>query len=246
MKLKDKVVIVTGASSGIGEATAIALAKEGAKVVLAARRMNRIADIEKKIVAEGGEAMSVSVDVSIKDQVDTLVQQTKERFGRVDILVNNAGVMLLSYLDKSKVEEWEKMIDVNIKGVLYGINAVLPIFREQTSGHFINVSSVAGHGVFPSSAVYSGTKYAVRAISEGIRMELADMPGICSTIISPGAVATELTTHITDQDVMNMFSKRKMVPLKSEDIANAIVYAATQPEYVDVNEILIRPSGQRP
>lgn len=245
MKLQGKVAIVTGASSGIGEATAIALAEQGATVVLTARRLERINEVMNQINAQGGKAIAIQTDITKKEQVLQMVDEVNTKFGRVDILVNNAGVMLLSFLDKGKVDEWDQMIDVNIKGVLYGIHAVLPTFKNQGYGHVINVSSDAGHGVFPSSSVYSGTKHAVRAISEGLRIELRSSPNIRVTIISPGAVATELINHITDSDVTAMFSQQKLVPLQSEDIANAVIYAATQPEHVDINEILVRPATQR-
>ena len=245
MKLQGKVAIVTGASSGIGEATAIALAEQEAIVILTARRLDRIQNVMNQINAAGGKAVAIQTDITKKEQVQKMVDQVKAEFGRVDMLINNAGVMLLSFLDKGKVDEWDQMIDVNIKGVLYGIHAVLPIFKGQGSGHIINVSSDAGHGVFPSSSVYSGTKHAVRAISEGLRIELRGIPEIRVTIISPGAVATELTNHITDQDVTNMFSQQRLVPLESKDIANAIIYAVTQPDHVDINEILVRPATQR-
>ena len=245
MKLEGKVAIVTGASSGIGEATAIALAKEGAVVVLAARRTERLENIKNLIEFQGGKAISMQVDVSMKEQVENMVHQVKNQFGKIDILVNNAGIMLLSFFNKGKVEEWERMIDVNIKGVLYGLNAVLPIMKEQRTGHIINIASIAGFKVFPSSSVYSATKYAVRAITEGLRIELADQPGIRITTISPGAVATELTSHITDEVVAKSFATRKMVSLNSEDIANAVIYAATQPDHVDVNEMIVRPVEQR-
>ncbi len=245
MRLHEKVAIVTGASSGIGEATAIALAEQGATVVLTARRLDRINEIMNQINTQGGKAIAIQTDITKKEQVLQMVDEVNTKFGRVDILVNNAGVMLLSFLDKGKVDEWDQMIDVNIKGVLYGIHAVLPTFKKQGNGHVINISSDAGHGVFPSSSVYSGTKHAVRAISEGLRIELQATPDIRVTIISPGAVATELTNHITDSDVTAMFSQQKIIPLQSKDIANAVIYAATQPEHVDINEILVRPATQR-
>lgn len=240
--LQGKVAVITGASSGIGEATAIALAEVGAKVVIAARREDRLALLKAKIK---GECLSVVVDVSKRSDVDSLMQKAKERFGQVDILVNNAGVMLLSYMDKLQVEEWDRMIDVNIKGVLYGIAAVIPIMKDQKSGHIVNVASTAGHRLIPAGAVYCGTKFAVRAITEGLRGELSAHAGIRTTIISPGIVETELTHHITDEDVIESVEKRQLTPLKAEDIARAIVYAVSQPPHVNVNEILVRPTDQQ-
>ncbi|WP_404828858.1 SDR family oxidoreductase [Effusibacillus dendaii] len=239
--LKDKVAIVTGASSGIGEATAIALAEAGAKVVLAARRTDRLQQLKERIK---GDCLLVPTDVSNRSDVENLVKTTKDTYGKVDILINNAGVMLLSFLDKLHVEEWDRMIDVNIKGVLYGAAAVIPIMKEQKNGHIVNVASIAGHRVIPAASVYCGTKFAVRAISEGLRMELSPQSGIRVTIISPGIVQTELTHHITDPDVQQSVAKRSLTPLTSEDIANAIVYAVSQPQHVNVNEIMVRPTEQ--
>ncbi|MDZ7359745.1 MAG: SDR family oxidoreductase [candidate division KSB1 bacterium] len=244
--LENQVAIVTGASSGIGEATALALAAAGAKVALAARRKDRLGNVKKKIEAMGSEALLIQTDVSVRAQVEALVTQTKKKWGRIDILVNNAGVMLLSFMDKLKVEEWERMIDINLKGVLYGVAAVLPIMREQRSGHIINISSDADRKVFPGSAVYSATKAAVTLLSEGLRAELAreKMP-IRVTSISPGAVATELAKHITDNDVFAVFrSHPPMEFMQSADVAAAILFAVTQPPHVDVNNMLVRPTQQ--
>ena len=236
--------IITGASSGIGQATAKELAARGYHVMLAARREERLVDLKKEIEAEGGSADYKVTDVTSADEMKSLAQAALEKTGKIDILVNNAGLMPLSYMNKLKLDEWDQMVDVNIKGVLYGIAAVLPIMEEQQSGHILNVSSVAGHQVMKGSAVYSGTKYAVRAISDGLRQEIDPSHEIRVTIVSPGAVATELTDTITDDDVLDSFKSMSMEPLQAEDIANAIGYAVEQPSHVDVNEILIRPRQQ--
>ncbi|MFP3358660.1 SDR family oxidoreductase [Planococcus citreus] len=236
--------IITGASSGIGQATAKELAARGYHVMLAARREERLVDLKKEIEAEGGSADYKVTDVTSADEMKSLAQAALEKTGKIDILVNNAGLMPLSYMNKLKLDEWDQMVDVNIKGVLYGIAAVLPIMEEQKSGHILNVSSVAGHQVMKGSAVYSGTKYAVRAISDGLRQEIDPSHEIRVTIVSPGAVATELTDTITDDDVLDSFKSMSMEPLQAEDIANAIGYAVEQPSHVDVNEILIRPRQQ--
>ncbi|TLS35971.1 SDR family oxidoreductase [Pseudalkalibacillus caeni] len=245
MKLKEKVAIVTGASSGIGEAIAKHLADEGAKVVLAARREEKLADLSSNINEKNdGSAIVVKTDVTSKDDMENLVARAKEEFGKVDIVINNAGVMLLSFIKNDKVDEWAQMVDVNIKGVLYGIHAALPDMLEQGSGHLVNVSSVAGHEVFPSSTVYSATKYAVRALSMGLEKELSKT-GVRVTNISPGAVETELTHHITDEEVMGMFKDRAdRKKLHADDIARAVVYAVTQPDYVNVNEVVVRPMAK--
>jgi len=245
MSLQGKVAIVTGASSGIGEATALMLAQEGAKVVIAARRLERLNELKKKIEAEGGEALPIATDVTHRTAVNHLAKQTKEKFGRIDILVNNAGLMPLSLMKNLHIDEWEQMVDVNIKGVLFSVGAVLPVMREQKSGHIINISSVAGRRVFQGGAVYCATKFAVTALSEGLRMELSPSDNIRITAIEPGAVATELTNTITDEEVKeNMKWLEKMTILESEDIAEAIRYALTQPDRVNVNEVLVLPTEQ--
>jgi len=243
----SKTAIITGASSGIGQAAAKALAQKGIRVMLAARREDRLIELQKEIEAAGGTAAYRVTDVTSAEGMQALAQEAIEQFGQVDILINNAGLMPLSYLNKVKIDEWDRMIDVNIKGVLYGIAAVLPHMEERQQGHIINVASVAGHVIRPSTAVYSGTKFAVRAITEGLRLELNPAHQIRATLISPGVVATELTETITDEDAMDAFKKRGIqTPLKAEEIADAIVYAIDQPASVDVNEILIRPTQQKP
>lgn len=245
MDIKNKVAVVTGASSGIGEATALMLAKAGAKVTIAARREEKLNSLKEKIEKEGGSALVVPTDVTDKKAVENMIRQTKDQFGAVDILINNAGIMPLSFMKNLKTDEWEKMVDVNIKGVLHSIGATLPIMREQKSGHIINISSVAGRRVMPGSAVYSATKFAVRALSEGMRMELSPSDNIKVTSIEPGAVETELPNTITDDEVMENFQKMKeMNMLQSEDIAKSIIYAIEQADRVNVNEIMVMPTEQ--
>jgi NADP-dependent 3-hydroxy acid dehydrogenase YdfG len=241
-EIQNKVVIITGASSGLGEATAKRLAKHGAKLMLAARREDRLQELVAKIEQEGGTAKYQVTDVSDRSQVAALAKATQQAYGRIDVLVNNAGLMPLSPLDETKVEEWDKMIDVNIKGVLYGVAAVLPIMRSQQAGHIINLSSVAGHKVFAGGTVYCATKFAVKAISEGIRLE--SHGHIRSTNISPGAVATELTNTITHEQTSENISQLYSVAIDADAIARAITYAIEQPGDVDVNEMIIRPTKQ--
>lgn len=239
-----KVAIITGASSGIGQATAKELASKDITVMLAARREERLKELKNEIEQMGGTAYYHVTDVTNVEEMEQLAKKTVEEAGRIDVLVNNAGLMPLSLINKRKIKEWDQMVDVNIKGVLYGISAVLPYIEDQKSGHIINISSVAGHKVMPGSSVYSGTKYAVRAITEGLRQEMNASHNIRTTIICPGAVATELTETITDEDILEAFKDRDMKPLDSENIAKAISYAVEQPDHVDVNEIIVRPTQQ--
>ncbi|MFZ0076807.1 SDR family oxidoreductase [Exiguobacterium sp. RIT452] len=241
--VENKVVIITGASSGIGEATAKLLAKQGARLVLAARREDRLQTLQKEIEELGGKAVYQVTDVTDSAQVEELAKLAQDTFGSVDVLVNNAGLMPLSKLNKNKQDEWNTMVDVNIKGVLYGIGAVLPYMRKQQRGHIINISSIAGHDVMPSSAVYSGTKFAVRAITEGLRKEESVENNIRATIISPGAVDTELKDHITDEEIKQGIGDLKA--MDADAIARAIAYAVNEPDDVAVNEILIRPTAQQ-
>ncbi|WP_419883333.1 SDR family oxidoreductase [Peribacillus sp. B-H-3] len=245
MEKGQKTAIITGASSGIGQATAKELASKGISVMLAARREERLQELKREIEESGGKAEYKVTDVTSAEEMEELANAAAEKFGAIHILVNNAGLMPLSYLNKKKTDEWNKMVDVNIKGVLNGIAAVLPYMEKQKHGHIVNISSVAGHVISPGSAVYSGTKFAVRAITEGLRKEIDPELNIRATIISPGAVATELTNTITDEDILNKFKGSNMKPLDSEDIARAIAYAVEQPEHVDVNEIIIRPTQQK-
>jgi NADP-dependent 3-hydroxy acid dehydrogenase YdfG len=244
-KLDGKVAVVTGASSGIGEATAEALAAEGATVVVAARREERLADLRSRIEESGGRVLAATCDVTDEAQAHGLIRRAEDEFGRVDILVNNAGVMLLSTVGKGLSEEWRRMFDVNVLGLLYATDAAIETMKRQGGGHLVNVSSVAGRKVTrDSSGVYAGSKFAVGAISEGLRQELLQ-DNIRVTIVEPGAVATELTDHITDEDAREALGGLlNLEILQAEDIANAIVYAVTQPERVSVNEILIRPTQQ--
>ena len=243
--IKDKVAIITGASSGIGYATALALSKAGAKVAIGARRVGRLEDLENKIKENNGEVYSQQLDVTKKDDCNSFVQNVLKKWGSVDILVNNAGLMPLSFVKNLKIDEWDQMIDVNIKGVLYCTAAVVNHMIEQQSGHIVNISSVAGRIVFPAGSVYCATKHAITAFSEGLREELSVRKNIRVTCIEPGVVSTELTNTITDESLKGFVeNSKKMESLKAEDIANAILYAVDAPKHVNVNEILIRPTTQ--
>ena len=241
-EITNKVVIITGASSGLGEATARRLAKNGAKLMLAARREDRLKELVADIEKEGGTAQYKVTDVTDRSAVEALAKATKDAYERIDVLVNNAGLMPLSPLAATKIDEWEQMIDVNIKGVLYSIAAVMPIMQQQESGHIVNLSSVAGHKVFPAGAVYCATKFAVKAISEGIRLESEGV--IRSTNISPGAVDTELTNTISHDETAQGVEQLYGVAIDADAIARAITFAIEQPADVDVNEIIVRPSKQ--
>ena len=243
--IKDKVAIVTGASSGIGYATALALAKAGAKVAIGARRTEKLTQLENEINNKGGQAFSQKLDVTKKSDCDSFVKAVVEKWGGVDILVNNAGLMPLSFIKNLKIDEWDQMIDVNIKGVLYCTAAVIPHMLEKKSGHIVNISSVAGRIVFPSGSVYCATKHAVTALSEGLRQEFSTRKNIRVTCIEPGVVSTELTNTITDESLKDFVEKAKtMESLNAQDIADAIVYAVDAPSHVNVNEVLIRPTSQ--
>ncbi|SNC65199.1 NADP-dependent 3-hydroxy acid dehydrogenase YdfG [Hymenobacter gelipurpurascens] len=243
--ITGKVVVITGASSGLGEASARLLAKEGAKVVLGARRVERIEALAQEITQNGGQALAVETDVTNHQQVQRLVDAAVQQFGRVDVIINNAGLMPQSLLERRKIEDWDRMIDVNIKGVLYGIAAVLPYMQAQKSGHVINVSSVAGHRVGPAGAVYSATKHAVRVISEGLRQEVKPY-NIRTTIISPGAVDTELPSSATEPDMQENFKKfYEEFAIPADSFARTVAFAMSQPDDVDINEILFRPTRQQ-
>ena len=242
--IKNKIVVVTGASSGLGEATARLLSAQGATVVLGARRADRLQSLAKDLESRGGKALALTTDVTRREQVKALVDSAVQTYGRIDVMINNAGLMPQAPLERLKVDEWEQMIDVNIKGVLYGIAAALPHMQRQKAGHFINVSSVAGHRVGPGFAVYAATKFAVRALSEGLRQEVKPY-NIRTTVISPGAVATELPDSVTDPDAskrIRTFYEQVAVP--ADSFARAVVFAMSQPEDVDINEILYRPTRQ--
>jgi NADP-dependent 3-hydroxy acid dehydrogenase YdfG len=242
--VEDKVVVITGASSGLGEATAKVLSAQGATVVLGARRQDRIRALAKELTSSGGKALAVATDVADRQQVKNLVDAAVEAYGRVDVMINNAGLMPQALLERLQVDEWERMIDVNLKGVLYGIAAALPIMKQQKSGHFINVSSVAGHKVGPGFAVYSATKFAVRALTEGLRQEVKPY-NIRATVISPGAVATELPNSVTDPeaaDRIRKFYAASAIP--ADSFARTVAFAISQPDEVDINEIVFRPTAQ--
>ena len=241
--IEGKVVVITGASSGLGEATARHLAAQGATVVLGARRRERIEALAGELSAGGSAALAVQTDVTDRAQVSALVDAAMARFGRIDVMLNNAGLMPHSPLDRLKVDDWDQMVDVNIKGVLYGIAAALPHMIAQRSGHIINVSSVAGHKVRTGSVVYSATKHAVRVISEGLRQEVKPH-GLRTTIISPGAVDTELPNSITEPDVADNIRKFYEIAISPASFARAVAYAIGQPDDVDINEILFRPTQQ--
>ena len=242
--IRNKVVVITGGSSGMGEATARHLAANGAKVVIAARRAERIIALAAEITAAGGTAIAVTTDVTKRDDVKKLVDQAVETYGRIDVLINNAGVMPLSPIEQLKIDEWDHMIDVNLRGVLHGIAAALPHMKAQKSGHIINTASVAGHKIFGASAVYSATKFAVRALSEGLRQEVKPY-NIRTTIISPGAVKTELLDHISDKDVQAANQVYVgQVGVSADSYAHLVAFVMSQPDDVDINEILFRPTAQ--
>ena len=242
--IAGKVVVITGASSGLGEATARLLSEQRAIVILAARRADRIQSLARELTDKGGKALAVTTDVTQVDQVKKLVDTAVQNFGRIDVMINNAGLMQQSPLERLKIDEWDNMVDINIKGVLYGIAAALPHMKEQKSGQIINVSSVAGHKVIPPGAVYCATKHAVRALTEGLRMEVKPY-NIRTTIISPGAVATELPSHITEEDIAKgMLGFYDSFAIPADSFARAVVFAMSQPEDMDVNEILYRPTRQ--
>jgi NADP-dependent 3-hydroxy acid dehydrogenase YdfG len=243
-ELQGRVVAVTGASSGIGEATALACAQAGAAVALAARRADRIEALAQRIEGEGGRALALQTDVSSEEQARAFVQRAHEQLGRLDVLVNNAGVMLLGPIENAPTEEWRRMIDANVYGVLYCTHAALPLMREQGSGHIVNVSSVAGRFARLGSGVYNLTKFGVGAFSESLRQECVPL-GVRVTLIEPGAVTTELASH-NRPEIQEAMRKRfeGVERLTAQDIADAVMYAICSPAHVGVNEVLVRPSGQ--
>ncbi len=247
MSIKGKTVIITGASSGIGEATALKLAKEGANVVLTARSEDKLKKLKEKIDKQNaGKALVVPADVTKKEDLKKVADKTKEEFKSIDGLVNNAGLMPLSYVKNLHTDEWDKMVDVNIKGVLNGVAAVLPTMMEQKSGNIINISSSAGRKIYPGGAVYCATKSAVRMFSEGLRQELAPNFNINVTSIEPGFVDTSLTETITDEEIKEglLSNFKEMTPLESEDIAEAIFYSMSQPKRANINDVYIMPTEQ--
>ncbi len=242
--IADKVVVITGASSGIGESTAKLLARHGARVALGARRKDRIDAVVKEISGAGGKAIGFAVDVTKRAQVEALVKGAVDSFGRVDVIVNNAGIMPIAPIQLLKVEEWDRQIDVNIKGVLYGVAAALPQMQKQKSGHIINVASVFGIKVFaPGGTVYSATKFAVRALTEGLRVELHS-ENIRCTMISPGAVATEIPESSSEEATRENLREFYKMAIPANSIASAIAYAIEQPPEVELDEVVIRPTAQ--
>jgi len=241
--IDGKVVAITGASSGIGEATARLLAERGAKVVLGARGQDRLKALAARIEETGGAVAHTRTDVRRREDVSGLVALARERFGRLDVLINNAGVMPVSPLDELRVEDWEEMVDVNLKGVLYGIAAALPVFRAQGAGHFVNTASTAGHRIVPNQSVYAGTKFAVRAISEGLRQEAGR--DLRVTIISPGMTRTNFADGLTSPEMKTALAEmRDDLAMPPEAVARAIAFAIEQPADIDVGEVVVRPTAQ--
>ncbi len=240
LNVENKVIVITGASSGIGEATAKLLAQNGANVVLGARRTEKLEAIVKEIREQGNSAEFKAVDVTDREDVKAFIHFALDKFGRVDVIYNNAGVMPLSPMNALKVEEWDTMIDVNIRGVLNGIAAGLPIMEAQGGGQFINTASIGAHMVAPTGVVYCATKYAVWAISEGLRQESKN---IRVTIISPGVVETELGSDITDDAAKGFLKELRKTALTPQAIAQSVLFAVSQPDDVDVNEIIVRPTA---
>jgi NADP-dependent 3-hydroxy acid dehydrogenase YdfG len=246
-ELAGEVAIVTGASSGIGEATAESLASRGASVVLAARRADELEAVAERIRTDGGEALVVPTDVTEDDDIDALVAETVDEFETIDILVNNAGVMLLEPLESADRDNLRQMIEVNLLGLMNLTHAALPTMQAQDSGHIVNISSTAGRRAGAKSSGYNATKFGVNAFTEAVRQEVTT-DGIRTTIIEPGAVDTELQEHIPDEEIKQQIEEgmiESMTPLESDDIARAIIYAVTQPQHVNVNELLVRPTDQQ-
>ena len=244
LSIQNKVVLISGASSGIGEAIARHVAAKGAKVVLGARRTDRLEAIKQEIIANGGSAATFSLDVTNAENFKAFATFALQTFGSVDVMVNNAGVMPLSMLNQYKVDEWHQMVDVNIKGVLHGIAAALPHFEAKNSGQFINITSVGDRWVGPTSSVYSATKFAVRALSDGLRQEVSDK--IRVTVVAPGATESELANGISDPELRKAAVEQfRLNTLPAEAIARAVAFAIEQPEDVDVNELVVRPTAQK-
>jgi NADP-dependent 3-hydroxy acid dehydrogenase YdfG len=240
--IEGKVVVITGASSGIGEATALLLAERGAKVVLGARRPELLEALVARIEKAGGQAVYARTDVKRREDLSTLVGLACDRYGKVDVLVSNAGIGLISPLDDLRVEDWEEMIDVNLKGVLYGIAAALPVFREQGFGHFVNTVSTAGLRIVPLQAVYAGTKNAVRTISEGLRQEAGSSVRV--TVVSPGVTRTEFADSMAPEMKAQVLDRMGEIAIPPDAIARAIAFAIEQPASVDVGDIVVRPTAQ--
>ncbi|MER5548565.1 SDR family oxidoreductase [Streptomyces sp. NPDC002589] len=241
-EIEGKVVAITGASSGIGEATALLLAERGAKVVLGARRLERLQALAARIEKAGGQAAYARTDVKRRADLSGLVDLARDRYGKIDVLVGNAGIGLISPLDDLRVEEWEEMIDVNLKGVLYGIAAALPVFRQQGFGHFVNIVSTAGLRIVPSQTVYAATKNAVRTLSEGLRQEAGDSLRV--TVVSPGLTRTELADSMAPEMKAQILDSMTKIAIPPDAIARAIAFAVEQPAGVDVGDIVVRPTAQ--
>jgi NADP-dependent 3-hydroxy acid dehydrogenase YdfG len=243
--IKDKVILITGASSGIGYTTAFTLSREGATIVAGARRLDRLESLKQAIRDQNGEILINQLDVTKREDCNNFAQFALDKYGRIDVLINNAGLMPLSFIKNLKMDEWDRMIDVNIKGVLHSTASVIPHMLANKSGHIVNISSIAGRLVFPAGSVYCATKHAVTAFSEGLRQELSQRSNIRVTCIEPGVVATELNNTITDSSLQGFLeSVKKMEPLQAQDIANAIQFAIDSPNHMNVNEIMIRPVQQ--
>lgn len=241
LNIQDKVILITGASSGIGEACARLLAHKGARLLLGARRGERLERLVAEIREAGGSAACRRLDVTSREDTQAFVDFALQQFGRVDVLINNAGVMPLSQLDALKVDEWNRMIDVNIRGVLHGIAAALPIMQRQRSGQFVNIASIGAYRVVPTGAVYCATKYAVRAISEGLRQEVGG--DIRVTLVSPGVVESELAESISDAHTRELMKEFRKIAITPDAIARAVAYAVEQPADVDVSELIVRPTA---
>jgi len=242
--LEEKVVVITGASSGIGEATAKHLAERGSKVVIAARSEDKLQKIIDEIQSKGGKAIYKVTDVTDKENIHNLITHAIEEFGRIDTLINCAGLMLFSMWDNTKVEEWEKMIDLNLKGTLYSIAAVLPHMKEQGKGQIINMGSIAGHAVGEGHGVYSSTKYAIKAITESLRKEMSVKYGIQASMVSPGVISTNWQDSVTDKDVKGVLDNMKKVAIDAEYVAKTIAFVVNQPSDVLINDIIVSPTRQ--
>jgi NADP-dependent 3-hydroxy acid dehydrogenase YdfG len=244
-RLDDRVALVTGASSGIGEATAEALAAEGASLALAARREDELTDLADRLASEGVETLVVPTDVTDEEQVESMIETTTEELGRLDIIINNAGVMLLEPVIEADRANFRQMVEVNLLGLMNATHAALPIMEDQGTGHIVNISSVAGRQASANGSGYNATKFGVNGFTEALRQEVNN-DGIRTTLIEPGIVDTELQDHIPDDDAQQSVEEwvEEMAPLTGEDIARSIRYAVTQPQHVSVNELLIRPTQQ--
>ncbi|WP_394514260.1 SDR family oxidoreductase [Priestia aryabhattai] len=242
--LEEKVVVITGASSGIGEATAKHLAERGSKVVIAARSEDKLQKIIGEIQSKGGKATYKVTDVTDKENIQNLITHAIEEFGRIDTLINCAGLMLFSMWDNTKVEEWEKMIDLNLKGTLYSIAAVLPHMKEQEKGQIINMGSIAGHAVGEGHGVYSSTKYAIKAITESLRKEMSVKYGIQASMVSPGVISTNWQDSVTDKDVKGVLNNMKKVAIEAEHVAKTIAFVVNQPSDILINDIIVSPTRQ--